>query len=72
MSFTIAPVSESYAPPAVAETEITNDRQHAQQDANHRRHPHRQPETPVSGEQPALTPEPESRRAIGTLIDVRA
>jgi hypothetical protein len=70
MSFTISPVSESYAPPAVAETEIAKDRQHSQQDAP-RRHPHPHPETPASRELSAAPPESESPRAIGTLIDVR-
>jgi hypothetical protein len=72
MSFTISPVSTPYAPAAVAETEISNDRQHTQQEANRRRQPHRHTETPVPDEQQAPSSDADSLPTVGTLIDARA
>jgi hypothetical protein len=70
MSFMILSVSESYAPPAVAETERPHDRQQQPQNPNRRRHPHRPSEPPSSADEPS--PQPASPPTIGTLIDVRA
>jgi hypothetical protein len=69
MSFTIVPVSESYAPPAVIESERPHDRQHEPQNPNRRRHPHQPIEIPSSADKPVP---PAAPRTIGTLIDIRA
>jgi hypothetical protein len=72
MSFTISPVPESYAAPAVIETEGPHDRHHAQPDAERRRHHHPSTGTPASGDAPASAPQPVGPSTIGTLIDIRA
>ena len=70
MSFTVSPVSEPYAPPAVAETQSAPDGRRAQQDANRRRQHPRHAAPAPAGERSDLGPEPDAMPSVGTLIDV--
>jgi hypothetical protein len=70
MSFSVSPIDALFPVPIVPETQSTADRQHANDEANRRRHAHLQAETPPATAPADPLADPESPPTAGTLLDV--